>query len=108
MTACPTYARGKKMAMKIEIVERSGNAVVVECGSCRGTGESRHKRFCKACNGTGHVTLMCESEEIPIVSCSSCRGTGESQELVYCRACQGVGVVPAYGKYKIRKVERVD
>jgi DnaJ-class molecular chaperone len=96
------------MAKKIEIIERSGTAAVVKCGSCKGTGESKHKRYCKACNGTGHVTLMCESEDIPIVACSSCDGKGESEELAYCRACQGVGAVPAYGKYKIRKVERID
>ncbi len=43
------------MSTTIVIVERSGNAAVVKCGSCNGSGESRHHRYCAACNGTGAV-----------------------------------------------------
>ena len=94
------------MGVQIVIIERVGNAVVVKCGSCKGTGESRHHSYCKACNGTGHVTLICEEPGVPIVKCGSCNGSGESRHHLYCKACGGVGAVPAYGKYEIRKAER--
>lgn len=92
--------------LEIVIIERAGNAVVIRCGSCKGSGESRHHIYCAACNGSGHVTIVCEDDGIPIVTCGSCGGKGESRHHNYCRSCGGCGAVPAYGRFEIRKAER--
>lgn len=94
------------MGVSILVVEWSGNAAVVKCGSCNGSGESRHHNYCQACNGAGHVTIVCEETGIPILKCGSCNGNGESRHHNYCQACGGIGAVPAHGKFSIRKAQR--
>ena len=96
------------MSIQIVIIERAGNAAVVKCGSCNGSGESRHNYYCKACNGTGHVTIVCEDPGVPILKCGSCNGSGESRHNYYCKACGGSGAVPAYGEFTIRKAKKAD
>ena len=99
-------AEGAVVAFQIVIIERTGNAAVIKCGSCGGGGSSRTDHYCRACHGTGHVTLVCEDEGVPIIKCGSCDGEGSSRTDHYCRACGGVGATPAFGKYRIRKAER--
>lgn len=94
------------MGAAIIVVEWAGNAAIVKCGSCKGSGESRHHRYCKACNGAGHVTIVCDEPGIPMLKCGSCDGSGESRHHYYCHACGGSGAVPAHGKFSIRKVEK--
>jgi len=96
------------MAIQIVIIERTGNAAVVKCGSCGGKGESRKHYYCHACNGVGHVTIVCEEPGIPILKCGSCNGSGESRKHYYCRACGGSGAVPAYGEFTIRKAKKTN
>jgi DnaJ-class molecular chaperone len=94
------------MSMAIVIIERTGNAAIIKCGSCRGSGSSRYHQYCRACNGTGHATILCEQPDVPIVKCGSCDGSGSSRYHQYCQACGGVGAVPAFGTFKIMKAER--
>jgi DnaJ-class molecular chaperone len=96
------------MSFQIVIIERAGNAAVVKCGSCNGTGESRQHYYCKACNGAGHVTIVCEDAGIPILKCGSCNGSGESRQHYYCKACGGSGALPAHGEFTIRKAKKAD
>ncbi len=96
------------MAIQIVIIERSGNASVAKCGSCSGSGESRHHYYCEACNGTGHVTIVCEDSGTPILKCGSCNGSGESERNYYCKACGGSGAAPAYGDFTVRKARKVE
>lgn len=96
------------MAIQIVIIERTGNAAVVKCGSCNGSGSSNYHNYCRACNGAGHVTIICEDSGIPILRCGSCGGSGSSNYHNYCRACGGSGAVPAYGEFTIRKAKKAD
>lgn|GEM_PF-1453408 len=96
------------MTVQIVVIERTGNAAVVRCGSCNGTGSSRYHQYCTAWNGSGHVTIVCEDEDVPVLKCGSCDGTGSSRYHQYSNACGGSGAVPAYGRFQIRKAERQD
>lgn len=96
------------MGVQIVIIERAGNAAVLKCGSCNGTGESRYHKYCQACNGAGHVTIVCEAPDVPILKCGSCNGSGESRYHKYCQACGGSGAVPAHGEFTIRKAKKAD
>lgn len=43
------------MGIQIVIIERVGNEVIVNCGSCNGSGVSRTHNYCNACGGVGAV-----------------------------------------------------
>jgi DnaJ-class molecular chaperone len=40
--------------------------------------QSRRKRKCSACHGTGHVMKYVQPNVIGLVSCLVCRGTGKA------------------------------
>ena len=72
----------------------------VKCGKCNGTGVPEEKQYdvCKACQGSGHVTVR-QGFFVMQTTCPECGGRGNSAK---CDECHGKGVLRKKRKISVK------